>query len=219
MVALEDHMEEVVVLDVLAPTCVYTFICVEIKRTPQQSRLVCSKTWCEDDGGERWPIFFIFIVRRSIEGLRRPDFLPPSSSSLSLFRTTNPMSLWQDLLVKEFWLSYLLTYLVGWPSKTSLFCTLTFDSDLRPACHMKPSSRNHSCRARIFSRSVFLLWHLSSMEAGSKKPIAHPWSSMHGWKCTNSTKKSGWRRLAYNMVCTWKPVRLKFKIVHGWLRY
>ena len=31
MVALEDHMEEVVVLDVLDPPCVYTFICVEIK--------------------------------------------------------------------------------------------------------------------------------------------------------------------------------------------
>ena len=31
MVSLEDHVEEVVVLDVLDPTCVYTFICVEIK--------------------------------------------------------------------------------------------------------------------------------------------------------------------------------------------
>ena len=31
MVALEDHIEEVVVLDVLDPVCVYTFICVEIK--------------------------------------------------------------------------------------------------------------------------------------------------------------------------------------------
>ena len=31
MVALEDHIEEVVVLDVLDPPCVYTFICVEIK--------------------------------------------------------------------------------------------------------------------------------------------------------------------------------------------
>jgi hypothetical protein len=31
MVALEDHMEEVVVLDVLDPPCVYTFICLEIK--------------------------------------------------------------------------------------------------------------------------------------------------------------------------------------------
>ena len=31
MVVMEDHIEEVVVLDVLAPPCVYTFICVEIK--------------------------------------------------------------------------------------------------------------------------------------------------------------------------------------------
>jgi len=31
MVGLEDHMEGVVVLDVLDPTFVYTLICVEIK--------------------------------------------------------------------------------------------------------------------------------------------------------------------------------------------
>ena len=31
MVVLEDHIEEEVVLEVLAPPCVYTFICVEIK--------------------------------------------------------------------------------------------------------------------------------------------------------------------------------------------
>ena len=31
MVALEDHIQEVVVLDVLDPPCVYTCICVELK--------------------------------------------------------------------------------------------------------------------------------------------------------------------------------------------
>ena len=31
MVGMEDHMEEVVVLDVLDPTFVYTFICIETK--------------------------------------------------------------------------------------------------------------------------------------------------------------------------------------------
>ena len=31
MVALEDHIQEVVVLDGLDPACVYTFMCVEIK--------------------------------------------------------------------------------------------------------------------------------------------------------------------------------------------
>jgi hypothetical protein len=31
MVPLEDHIQEVVVLDVFDPVCVYTFICVEIK--------------------------------------------------------------------------------------------------------------------------------------------------------------------------------------------
>ncbi len=32
MVALEDHIQEVVVLDVLDPVCVYTLISVKIKR-------------------------------------------------------------------------------------------------------------------------------------------------------------------------------------------
>ena len=36
MVVLEDHMEEVVVLDVLDPTSVYTFICVEIKTNTER---------------------------------------------------------------------------------------------------------------------------------------------------------------------------------------
>ncbi len=36
MVGLEDHMEEVVVLDVLDPTFVYTFICVEIKTNTER---------------------------------------------------------------------------------------------------------------------------------------------------------------------------------------
>ena len=36
MVELEDHMEEVVVLDVLDPTFVYTFICVEIKTNTER---------------------------------------------------------------------------------------------------------------------------------------------------------------------------------------
>ena len=36
MVGLEDHMEEVVVVDVLDPTFVYTFICVEIKTNTER---------------------------------------------------------------------------------------------------------------------------------------------------------------------------------------
>jgi hypothetical protein len=31
MVPLEDNMEEVVVLDVVEPVCVYAFVCVQIK--------------------------------------------------------------------------------------------------------------------------------------------------------------------------------------------
>ena len=35
MVALEDHIEDLVVLDVLDSVCVYTFICLEIKTNTQ----------------------------------------------------------------------------------------------------------------------------------------------------------------------------------------
>ncbi len=39
MVSLGDHIEEVVVLDVLDPPCVYTFICVEIKTNTETDAL------------------------------------------------------------------------------------------------------------------------------------------------------------------------------------
>jgi len=39
MVALEDHIEEVVVLDVLHPPFVHTFICVEIKTNTERVAL------------------------------------------------------------------------------------------------------------------------------------------------------------------------------------
>ena len=63
MVALEDHIKEVVVLDVLDPPCVYIFICVE--RNTNTS-----------DGGASQARFFLAY-----------------STSLSVFLTTNPMSL------------------------------------------------------------------------------------------------------------------------------
>jgi hypothetical protein len=40
MVMMEDHIEEVVVLDVLDPPCVYTFICVKIKTNTETVSLV-----------------------------------------------------------------------------------------------------------------------------------------------------------------------------------
>jgi hypothetical protein len=91
MVALEDHMEEVVVLDVLDPTCVCTFNCVQIKtNTETVAPPVFQKV---ETTLVREAIFFTFIGwRRSIEGRRRPDFFK-HSSSLSLRLTTNPMSL------------------------------------------------------------------------------------------------------------------------------
>jgi len=64
-VTLEDHIEEVVVLDVLDPPYAYTFICVEIKTTPKQSRLVCSKR-CR---GRCWTGRFFFAYRSSLSVL------------------------------------------------------------------------------------------------------------------------------------------------------
>jgi hypothetical protein len=87
MVALEDHIEEVV-MDVLAPTRVYTFICVEIKTNTEtvaprvfqkvQTTLVAEAQFFYFYGGE---------------GVRRGAGGPIFFSSLPLFLTYNPMSL------------------------------------------------------------------------------------------------------------------------------
>jgi hypothetical protein len=65
MVELEDHMEEVVVLDVLDPTFVYTFICVEIKtNTERVASRVFQKvqtTLVREDH------FFLFLLWRRID--------------------------------------------------------------------------------------------------------------------------------------------------------
>ena len=58
MVALEDHIEEVVVLDVLAPPWVYTFICVEIKTNTETVALKrCRRHWCHRSD------FFFFVEK------------------------------------------------------------------------------------------------------------------------------------------------------------
>jgi hypothetical protein len=59
MATLEDHMEEVVVLDVLEPTCVYTFICVEIKTNTETVASASCVPKGGDDAGERGPFFFL----------------------------------------------------------------------------------------------------------------------------------------------------------------
>ena len=51
-------MEEVVVLDVLEPTCVYTFICVEIKTNTETVAPASCVPKGGDDAGERGPFFF-----------------------------------------------------------------------------------------------------------------------------------------------------------------
>ena len=90
----------------VAPVCVYTFICVEIKRTPKQSLDVCFKRcrrcWCHR------PDFFNFCRGEAVIALRRrPDSSWAISSSLYVLLTTNPMGLWQVLLLKEFWVKVL----------------------------------------------------------------------------------------------------------------
>ena len=78
MVGLEDHMEEVVVLDVLAPTFVYAFICVEIKTNTERvvSRVFqkVQTTMVREDH------FFFYHGEGVIEGRHRSDFLLTYSS-------------------------------------------------------------------------------------------------------------------------------------------
>ena len=71
MVGLEDHMEEVVVLDVLDPTFVYTFICVEIKtNTERVAPRVFQKVKTREDH-----FFYSYRGEGVIEGRQRPDFV------------------------------------------------------------------------------------------------------------------------------------------------
>ncbi len=76
-----DHIQEVVVLDVLDPVCVYTFICVEIKKNIEtvalgmfqkvtRTLMTQTRLFCYWEG--------VF------EGRRRPDFFSSYSSSLSV---------------------------------------------------------------------------------------------------------------------------------------
>jgi hypothetical protein len=65
-------MEEVVVLDVLDPTCVYTLICVEIKTNTET---VASRVFQKVETTLVREVQFFFLSwRRSIEGRRRHDF-------------------------------------------------------------------------------------------------------------------------------------------------
>ena len=77
MVGLEDHMEEVVVLDVLDPTFVYTFICVEIKtNTERVAPRVFQKvqtTMVREDH-----FFYSYRGEGVIEGRHWADFFKPT---------------------------------------------------------------------------------------------------------------------------------------------
>ena len=73
VVVLDDQFEEVVVLDVLDRACVYihSFV-LKQKRTPKQSRLVCSKR-CR---GRWWQKarFFFLSWKESLKGAAGPIF-------------------------------------------------------------------------------------------------------------------------------------------------
>jgi hypothetical protein len=61
MVSLEDHIQEEVVLDVLAPVCVYTFTSVEIKTNTETVALGMHEnvqTILVAQAGRRSPDFF-----------------------------------------------------------------------------------------------------------------------------------------------------------------
>jgi hypothetical protein len=82
MVALEDHIEEVVVLDVLDPPCAYTFICLEIKTNTETVALGMFEKVQRTLGAQ--VRFFLFLSWK--ESLRAPParFFLTYSSSLSV---------------------------------------------------------------------------------------------------------------------------------------
>jgi hypothetical protein len=86
--------------------CIYIYLCWN-KIEHRNSRDSCVPKGV-DDTGERGPFFLIFIVEkewlRVNWGASQARFFSPPFP-LSLFLTTNPTSLWQVLLVKDFWLS------------------------------------------------------------------------------------------------------------------
>ena len=84
MVGLEDHMEEVVVLDVLDPTFVYTFICVEIKTNTER---VVSRVFqkVQTTLVRETQFFYFYRGEGVIEGLHRPDFFNLQFFTFCLF--------------------------------------------------------------------------------------------------------------------------------------
>jgi hypothetical protein len=73
MAALEDHIEEVVVLDVLDPACVYTFICLEIKTNTETVALGILEKVQRTLGSQ--VRFFLFLWwKESFEGAAGPIF-------------------------------------------------------------------------------------------------------------------------------------------------
>ena len=80
-----------VVLDVLDPTFVYTFICVEIKTNTER---VASRVFqkVQTTVVREGHFFYSYRGEGVIEGRRRADFFLTYSSSLSVLLTTNPLS-------------------------------------------------------------------------------------------------------------------------------
>jgi hypothetical protein len=79
-----------VVLDVLDPPCVCTFICLEIKEHRNSRAAYVPEG--SDDTGSAGQIFFIFSWRRSDSGAQKARFFvfDRYSSALSVLLTTKP---------------------------------------------------------------------------------------------------------------------------------
>ena len=82
MVSLEDHIEEVVVLDVLDPPCVYTFICVEIKTNTETVALGMFQKVQRTLGTQAR--FFLFLSWKESLRVSQDRFFLTYSSSLYL---------------------------------------------------------------------------------------------------------------------------------------
>jgi hypothetical protein len=84
-------MEEVVVLDVLDPLFVYTFICVEIKTNTERVEARVFQN-VQTTLVREAPFFDFYREEGVVEGRRSPDFFLTYSSSLLVLVVPNPIS-------------------------------------------------------------------------------------------------------------------------------
>jgi hypothetical protein len=146
MVPLEDHIQEVVVLDVVDPARVYTYVHLSWNKNEHRNSRASYVRKGEDEAGCTVPIIESFNFCRwegVIEGLHRPNFF------FHFCLTTIPTMLrpWQVLLVKEF--CWILDVICMIPRVYVL--SPIVDSHRRPRTSMEQETRPSFWKPRVRS--------------------------------------------------------------------